>query len=284
MTIRTGPSWTGRLGRGSRAVIIVMMGLLFLMPLASVALSSVKTGQEASASPPTYLPSRFSLENYTTLDVGGVGIWHYLGNSLAVSLGTVVLTLVVATLAAYGFSRMPFRGSGALMTGMLAAIMVPFQVILTPLYVVMRALSLSNSLFGLVLIYATFQLPFAMFLLKNSFDGVPTELYEAAEMDGASRVRTLWAMLPLVRPGIATAALFAFFAGWNEFIAALILLSDQDKFTLPILLTTLVNGQMGSIDWGVLQAGVVLTILPCAVIFLLLQRHYVAGLVAGSIK
>jgi multiple sugar transport system permease protein len=273
-----------RLGVWSRTIIAAMIGLLFFLPLVSVVLSSLKTGREASQSPPTLIPTQLSLQNYTGLGIAGESIWHYLGNSLVVTLGTVALTLLVATLAAYGFSRFPFPGSGLLLGVMLGAIMIPFQVILTPLYVVMHALGIDNSLFGLVLVYATFQLPFSMFLLKNAFDAIPPELFEAASVDGAGRLRTLRTMLPLLTPGLVTTALFAFFAAWNEFIAALILLADQDKFTLPILLTTLVNGEMGSINWGVLQSGVVLTILPCAVIFLILQRYYVSGLVAGSVK
>jgi multiple sugar transport system permease protein len=271
-------------GGAAKAIVLVMLMLLFVSPLVSVALSSLKTPAEASQTPPSYLPSVISFENYLGLGIGSDGVWHYVLNSLIVTLGTVALTVVVSLLAAYGFSRSPFPGSGLLFAAMLAAIMVPFQVILTPLFLVTRALHVDNSLFGLVLVYTTFQLPFSIFLLKNSFDAIPGELFEAAEMDGAGRIRTLVTMLPLVMPGLVTTALFAFFAAWNEFIAALVLLSDQGNFTLPILLTTLVNGQMGSIDWGVLQSGVVLTIIPCAVIFLILQRHYVSGLVAGSIK
>jgi multiple sugar transport system permease protein len=271
-------------GRVSKAVVLAMLFLLFVSPLLSVALSSLKTPAEAAQTPPTYFPSSVSFDNYSGLDIGGDGIWRYVFNSAFVSVGTVALTLVVATLAAYGFSRLPFRGSNLLLGAMLGAMMVPFQVILTPLFLVTRAIHLDNSLVGLILVYATFQLPFSMFLLKNSFDAIPPEIYEAVEMDGAGRIRSLVTMLPLVLPGLVTTALFAFFAAWNEFIAALVLLSDQGNFTLPILLTTLVNGQMGSIDWGVLQSGVVLTIVPCAVIFIVLQRHYVAGLVAGSVK
>jgi multiple sugar transport system permease protein len=131
-------------------------------------------------------------------------------------------------------------------------------------------------------VVTTFQLPFATFVLRNSFAGIPSELYEAASVDGAGMWSALRMLLPLLRPGLITAALFAFFAAWNEFFAALILLSDQTEFTLPVILTTLVNGARGSVDWGLLQSGVVVTILPCLVIFIALQRYYVRGLIAGS--
>lgn len=284
MAVRSRTADGTRLGRGVRLVVAAMVAVLFAVPMVSVVASSLKTNAEASAVPPTFWPTRISWENFTSLQIGGTSVWHYLGNSLLVSVGTVVLTALVATPAAYGFSRLPFRGSGVLLGAMLAAIMVPFQILLTPLFVVVRTLGLDDSLLGLVLVYATFQLPFSMMLLKTSFDALPDELFEAVQLDGAGDLRALRAMLPLVRPAVATTALFAFFAAWNEFIAALILLGSQSKFTLPIMLTTLTSGQLGSIDWGVLQAGVVLTIVPCAVIFLLLQRHYVSGLVAGAVK
>lgn len=270
--------------RATWYVVSAMVALLFLLPLVAVLLSSVKSPAEASQSPPTYVPRNVSFENYTSLDIGGSGIWSYLVNSALVSLGTVAGTVVVATLGAFGLSRYPFWGSKALLVAILAAIMVPFQVLVTPLYVVLGTIGLDNSLVGLALVYVTFQLPFSMFLMRNSFDAVPQSIYEAAAVDGASRLGVLRLVLPLVAPGLATCALFAFFAAWNEFIAALILLSDQEKFTLPIMLTTLVTGELGSVDWGVLQAGVVLTIVPCVVIFLALQRHYVRGLTAGAVK
>jgi multiple sugar transport system permease protein len=163
--------------------------------------------------------------------------------------------------------------------------MVPFQAILTPLYLVLHYIHLQNSLVGLTLVYITFQLPFALFLMRNSFAQVPAEVQEAATLDGCGVLKTLWyVMRPLVAPGMATVALFAFFSAWNEFLAALILLSDDSKFTLPLMLQDLVNEKFGALDWGVLEVGVVIAMVPCIIIFLLLQRYYVSGLVAGSGK
>jgi multiple sugar transport system permease protein len=162
--------------------------------------------------------------------------------------------------------------------------MVPFQVIVTPLFIVLQSVGLASSLFGLVLVITTFQLPFAVFVMRNAFDSIPTEIWEAAEMDGAGPLRSLWAMLPLLAPGLLTAGLFAFFSAWNDFFGALILLSDQSQFTLPVVLTSLINGARGSVNWGLLQSGVVVSIAPCIVIFLVLQRQYVSGLMSGAVK
>jgi multiple sugar transport system permease protein len=261
-----------------------MIALLFAVPVISVLIGSFKTPVEAARTPPSYVTTHLSGHNYTQLGNGDVGISQSIVNSVLVAVAAVVLTVVISLLAAYGFHRYPFPGSNVVFVLMLAAIMVPFQVLATPLYVVLDHLRLTNSLWGLVLVVTTFQLPFATFVMRNSFAAIPRELYEAAAVDGAGLWGTLRMMLPLLRPGLITAALFAFFAAWNEFFAALILLSDQSKFTLPVILTTLVNGARGSVDWGLLQAGVVISIVPCLVIFIALQRHYVRGLISGAVK
>jgi multiple sugar transport system permease protein len=138
---------------------------------------------------------------------------------------------------------------------------------------------------GLSLIYITFQLPFSIFMMRNSFDSVPRELEEAAMLDGCSALSTLWrVMLPVVFPGVVTVALFAFFSAWNELLVALILVSDPAKFTLPVLLQSAQSQFLGGIDWGVMQAGISISVLPCALLFMLLQRFYINGLIAGAVK
>jgi multiple sugar transport system permease protein len=273
-----------RPGRWAWALVAAMIAVLFASPLLAVLLGSLKTPAEAAAVPPTYLPEEVTFEHYTRLWEASAGVGTAIVNSAVVALGSVALTVVLASLAAYAFHRYPFPGSEILFVVMLAAIMVPFQVLVSPLYVVLNNLELTNSLTGIVLVITTFQLPFSVFVIRNSFAAIPSELYEAAAADGAGMWNTLWLMLPLLRAGLITAALFTFFAAWNEFFAALILLSDQDKFTLPVVLTTLISGARGSIDWGLLQSGVVITILPCIVIFVILQKYYVSGLTAGSGK
>ena len=257
---------------------------LFAAPLATVLLNSFKTPVEASASPPTYFPHAWSVANYAALATSPAGVAHSIGNSAFVALGAVALTVAVSLLAGYGLSRLRFRGSAILFTVILAAAMVPFQVIVTPLFIVLQSVGLASTLFGLVLVITTFQLPFAVFVMRNAFDSIPTEIWEAAEMDGAGPLRSLWAMLPLLAPGLLTAGLFAFFSAWNDFFGALILLSDQSQFTLPVVLTSLINGARGSVNWGLLQSGVVVSIAPCIVIFLVLQRQYVSGLMSGAVK
>ncbi len=259
--------------------------LLFVAPIVFSALTSVKLPQEAAAVPPTFLPSTISFANYAKLNLYGAGVWQYLYNSATVSLLTVVGTIVLSTLAGFGFSRFEFPAKNVLFVMMLAALMIPFQSVLTPLFLMLGALKLQNTLFGLSLVYITFQLPFGIFMMRNTFDTVPREIEEAALLDGCTTLNMLWnVMLVLVRPGIITVAIYAFLNAWNEFLAALIIMTQESKFTLPIMLTSVRSGYYGAIDWGALQAGVTVTILPCILLFLLLQRYYLQGLMGGAVK
>jgi multiple sugar transport system permease protein len=275
----------GALSRAGVYLLCIVLLVLFLAPIIFSTLTSIKTPAEASAVPPTYFPKTFSLENYQKLNMYGAGIWRYIFNSSTAALLTVFGTILLSTLAGFGFSRFDFPLKNVLFVMMLAALMIPFQSILTPLFLMLSALKLQNTLAGLALVYITFQLPFGIFMMRNTFDAVPREIEEAALLDGCSTFNMLWhVMLVLVRPGIITVAIYAFLNAWNEFLAALIIMTQESKFTLPILLTSVRSGYYGSIDWGALQAGVTVTILPCIVLFLILQRYYLQGLMGGAVK
>jgi multiple sugar transport system permease protein len=277
----TRPSWR----RPTWYAICSLFGALFLAPIFWSILTSLKVPPEANAAPPQFLPSQLSLQNYIALLGYGEGMFHYFGNSLTVAALTVVGVLVLSVLAGFGFSRFKFPLKSSLFLLLLVTLMVPFQSILTPLFLVLRALNLQNSLVGLALVNTTFQLPFSVFMLRNSFDSIPRELDDAAAIDGCSSRRLLWrVLLPVALPGLVSVALFAFLASWNEFLAALIFLTDSNKFTLPVMLLNAQSGYLGTIDWGLMQAGITVTILPCAILFLLLQRYYVNGLISGAMK
>lgn len=279
------PQWR-RLGINALYfTLCTVLTLMFLFPIVWSALTSFETSTDAMASPPLYWPSRFSLENYRNLAQYGQGIGHYLWNSTAVAVMTVIGTLVLSTLGGYGFSRFRFPGRNPLFMLILATLMIPFQSILNPLFVLLRLLHLQDTQLGLALVYTTFQLPFAVFMMRNAFDAIPKEIEEAALLDGCKPLSLLWrVMLPLAGPGLVTVGLFAFFGSWNELLAALILISDSRAFTLPVMLLNAQSGQLGSVNWGLMQAGITLSILPCALLFLLLQRYYIQGLVAGAVK
>ncbi|MEO8154360.1 MAG: carbohydrate ABC transporter permease [Rhizobacter sp.] len=275
----------GRLGAALYYGVSITLTAVFLFPIAWSAWVSFFTPADAMASPPVMWPSRLSVQNYLNLADYGQGIARYLWNSAVVTLLTVAMTLVLATLGGYGFSRFRFPGRNLIFAVILATLMIPFQSILTPLFILLRVLHLQDTLIGLALVYTTFQLPFAVFMLRNTFDVVPREVEEAALLDGCSPLGCLLrVMLPLVKPGLVTVGLFAFFGSWNELLAALILMGDARNFTLPVMLLNAQSGHLGGVNWGLMQAGITISILPCALLFLLLQRYYINGLIAGAVK
>lgn len=264
----------------------ICVSLFFLAPFVFTFLASFRRGTESKQPPlPPWPLNGVSFDMYKALDGFGSGVWQHTVNSAILAVGTAVLTVIVSVLAGYGFSRYRFPLKNALFVLIIATLMIPFQSILTPLFVILAKIGLNNSLFGLMLVYVTLQLPFSVFMMRNAFDAVPREIEEAGRIDGARDLRLLArVLLPLVMPGVASVAIFAFLNAWNEFLAALVLLSSADKFTLPVLMMAVRYGRLGAVDWGAVQAGVIVMVLPCVVVFLLLQRHYVRGLMAGAVK
>ena len=192
---------------------------------------------------------------------------------------------MVSGFGGYAFARFNFPGRDVLFLLTLAILMVPYATVLIPLYVLLHAVGLQNSLVGLSLVLTVFQLPFATNMMRISFEAVPRELDESALMDGCGAFSVLWRiLLPLVWPGLITVALFAFLAAWNDFFAPLILLNDPKQQTLPLAIATLRQQTMGAIDYGATEAGVVVMALPCLILFLFLQRHFVRGFMSGAVK
>lgn len=285
----TGRDMRARRARWNRAAyhgIGIGTGFFFLAPFLVSFLASFRPNAENSQPPlPPWPVSGFSIDAYRALDGFGSGVWQHTINSVVVSLGTVIITVIVSLLAGYGFSRYRFPLKNVLFVLIIATLMIPFQSILTPLFIILAKLGLNNSLFGLMLIYVTLQLPFSVFMMRNAFDAVPKEIEEAARIDGARDLKLLVrVLLPLVMPGVATVSIFAFLNAWNEFLAALVLLSSNENYTLPVLMTAVRAGRLGAINWGAVQAGVTVMVIPCLFVFLLLQRYYMRGLTAGAVK
>jgi multiple sugar transport system permease protein len=163
--------------------------------------------------------------------------------------------------------------------------MIPYQALLTPLYLMFSSLHLANTHVGLAIVHTILQLPFSIYLMRHACEAVPRELEEAAVIDGCGSLQILARVfLPSIRPAIVTLILFAFIASWNEFIGALIVMNNETEFTIPIMLVGVRQGHFGAVDWGALQAGVMIAILPCMLIYALLQKYYVSGLLSGAVK
>lgn len=249
------------------------LAILFLFPLLWSGWASVHSS------------GRWSLQNYTNMFHYRDGVGTYLVNSVAVTGMVVAGTLVVSLLGGYAFGRFRFPGRNALFLATLAILMVPYPTILIPLYVLLGHLHLQNSLIGLSAVLVMFQLPFATFMMRNSFEAVPPELEDSAQVDGCGTFAVLFrVMIHAVRPAVVTVGLFAFLAAWNEFFAALILLNSSDKFTLPVAVVAMEGRTFGSIDYPTMQAGVVFMAIPCLVLFLFLQRSYVRGFMSGALR
>ena len=263
----------------------VAISAVFVLPLLWEVFRSLQPESAVSNAPSAGSFTHLTFGNYSTLLSGADDIIRNVINSLVVAVLTAVITSVVATLAGYGFGLFRFRGSGLAFGVILVAFMIPFQAVLTPLFLELHFMHLLNSLLGLSLFYTTFNLPVGVYVMRNSFLQVPGELVDAARVDGASVTKTLVSVFrPLVMPGIATTALFAFLFSWTEFLGALSFLTNDGLFTLPVALSNVETGTYGAVNYGLLLAGAVIAMIPCVVVYVALQRFYVRGLVSGALK
>ncbi len=277
-----------RRGRAAFAWYLVAgaaISAVFVVPLAWEVFRSLQPESAVTAPPSTATFGHLTFANYRTLLSGQDDIIRNVVNSLIVGVLTAVLTSLVALLAGYGFALFRFRGSGLVFGLVLVAFMIPFQAVLTPLFLELHFLHLLNSLIGLALFYTTFNLPIGVYVMRNSFLQVPRELVDAARVDGASVIRTLVSVFrPLVMPGIATTALFAFLFSWTEFLGALSFLTNDSLYTLPVALSNVETGTYGAVNYGLLLSGAVIAMIPCIIVYVALQRFYVRGLVSGALK
>ncbi|MEZ4402144.1 MAG: sugar ABC transporter permease [Kofleriaceae bacterium] len=261
--------------------------LAALYPVMLVVKKAFEPGRQfaLSASP---VPHHLTLDHFRDLlgargSHGELAFLHHTLASLIVAIATTVIGIALSCTAAYALSRFRFPGRKAALTSFLVVQMFPASLLMIPLYVLLHALGLLNSLTGLILVYSTTAIPFCVWTLKGYFDSLPRELFEAARVDGAGPLRIFWTIvLPLARPGIAVTGLFSFMTAWNEYILASTFLTDEGKYTLPVMLKSSV-GQF-SADWGLFAAGALITSLPVMALFYVLQKYLVGGLTAGAVK
>ncbi len=275
-------------GRGKylAGAVMIALALVMLLPIYATVTASIKLPAEAAAIPPTYVPHSFTFESYRKLWEYQAGLPTYLLNSLGTALITIALTLCLTVPAGYALARFRIPLKEALFVYLLLALIIPYQALLTPIFLMFAHFKLTNTLFGLAIIHTAIQLPFSLYVMRNSFEAVPKELEEAAVIDGCNSWQVLIRIcLPSVVPSIVTVALFAFITSWNEFLGALVMMNRGETFTLPLILAAARTVNMlGGTDWGMLQAGVTISIIPCILIYLLLQRYYVSGLMSGAVK
>lgn len=269
------------LGSLSRRAVLGIYALLILVPVLVVILGSFKSTQELFADP-FGLPESFSPTNYSTI-IGDAGLGQAFVNSAIVTGLSVPLTLIVASLTAYAVARIPGWPGGLLYVLFVIGMSVPAQANMIPQYVLFDVLGLTNSLVGLVLINIVITLPIAVFILAGFMKTLPRELYEASAIDGSGPWRTFTRIvLPLSTPSLAATAIFLFVIHWNDLLYPLLFIQEPAKKTLPVALL----GFQGEFltDYPLLFTGVVVASAPIVVAYVFLQRYFVAGMTAGSIK
>ena len=262
---------------GALALVLVQT----LYPLLWVLFGSLKTKQEMLANvwgP----PSSLIFQNYADAwRIAGMG--SRIINSVVVTACALIILIIVATPCAYAVARLRFRGRGFVVAVAVAAMLVPPQVMAIPVFIVARDLSLINSRVGIAFVYAATSLPLSVFILRSFFLTLPAELEDAARMDGASRLEILvHVMLPLVRPGVALILIFGFIEIWNDFFLAFLLLRDLSVQTIPLGLVSFFQ-QYDSL-WSLYFAALTITTLPVIIVFIAMQRQFIAGLTAGAVK
>ncbi|GAB3212882.1 carbohydrate ABC transporter permease [Marinactinospora thermotolerans] len=266
-----------RLPRWEIAVPLTLYLLFTLIPFYWMVLYAIRPAGTTGI-----VPWPLTLEHFDTV-WNGIGFGAYFANSMKVGVAALVATCVVALSGGYALARFSFRGKRLFMVAMLGTQFIPGAMMLIPLFELFSMLNLTDSLWSLVIANTVFQLPLSLILLSGFVRNIPVELEEAAWVDGCSRIRAFFAVvLPMLRPGLIAVGSFAFIDSWNNFLFALMFISSQDKYTIPVGLSYTI-GEF-SVDFGALAAGGVVAAVPVVIVFAFIQRFLVQGMSAGAVK
>ena len=256
--------------------------VLVLFPFYWMTITSLKSEDQMRSLVSMFWPSPAVLENYWQL-LTKTDFLSWYRNSAIVAVSSTLVATAVGTIGAYALARLKFMGRAFMSSAVLITYLVPPAILFIPLYAQIRAFGLSDSLAGLIATYPSFTVPFVTWLLMGYFESIPVELEEAAMIDGATRFGAFRrVILPLAGPGVLAAGLYAFTQAWNEFLYALVFITNVKLRTLPVGLSTFITGDV--YGWGYLMAGAVLTTLPVIAVYIYLQKYMVEGLTAGSVK
>lgn len=267
------------LGRVGLYVSVVIGAVIMLFPFLWTVITSITPSGSLSGGPSLIVEDP-TLDAYRTL-MESMPIWRIIANSFGIAVVATLLQMITGSMAAYGFSRLRFKGKNIVFAAYLATLMIPLQVLVVPLFIQMTRLNLNDTYFALLA--PTIASAFGIFLLRQAVDGVPRELDEAATLDGAGHLRIFGQIvLPLVKPALATLAVFAFMGSWNSFLWPLVVIRSPELMTLPLGLSTL-QGQFTT-QWDVVMAGSVVSILPIAIVYMFAQRHIIAGMSHTGLK
>jgi multiple sugar transport system permease protein len=270
------------IGAVPRVLAMAVLTVLVLGPLYWITISAFKGREEIIRATPTIFPESWTLSNFERLFMA-TEYSVFLRNSLIIAVATTIVTVVVSLAAAYGLYRLKVPGSGKIAAVVLLSYMIPGTLLIVPLYKTLAELNLIDTYAGLILVNVAFTAPFCTWLLRGFIVAVPVEIDEAAALDGSGPLRTMMQIvLPLMLPGIATVTVYSFVFSWTEFVFASQFIVSDVLQTLPIGLNAIV-GQY-TVDWGLVMAGTLFTLLPTVVLFMFVGKYFVGGLIAGATK
>lgn len=268
-----------------RIIANSILAIIVLLPLYWTLITSLKGKNEIYEQPPSFFPKTINLDNFKEILLRNDGVFlAYLKNSILTTLITMVFVAAISLLAGYAFSKMKIKGKKFFMMLIIAVLMIPFQTLMIPLYSIMSGLHLTNTRTAMVLIYATFQTPFAVYMMKNAFDMIPNELREAAKIDGAGEGKIfLRVMLPITWSSIATIFIYSAYTTWNDYLIAVVFANNDAIKTFNVGLTNMAIGQYGT-EWGLLTAGSLIGLLPIMILFVFMQKYFIKGMLGGAVK
>ena len=276
---KTDLSGTSTAYKAVAVVILILLVIFFLFPLYWIVTGSFKDRIEITAREPIWFPMDPTVENYAKLFDNPAFLWLF--NIIFISAAAMILTCITASLAGYALGKKRFIGRGVLFTIIICAMALPKQVIVIPLAQLMTFLNLKDTLWAVIL--PTVGWPFGVFLMKQFSESIPTEILEAARVDGAGELRTFASVVfPMIKPGIGALAIFTFVNTWNDYFLQLVMLITEEKWTLPLAIANM-QGEM-STDYGLIMAGAALASVPIIIVFIAFQKYFTQGIAMGAVK
>ena len=267
------------------ALLIILVLLIFLFPIYWNIVTAFKYSDEILAYPPKLIPNNWTFYQFNRLLTVSNGIFiQFFINTVVITVSTILLVLIVAIPSSFALAKLPFKGSRIVFILFLSIFMVPFQCLLVPLYSLLTKIGLYNTKLGLILIYSTFFMPFCIFMLRNSFAQLPNALFESAILDGASKVKIMTNLfLPLSIPSIVSCIIYLFIETWNDFILAFMFTSSNEVRNIQVGIMNF-GKQRFSSDWGIINSGTLIAIIPTIILFIILQKYYIQGMTSGAVK
>lgn len=265
-------------------VASVVILCLLLFPLYWILVTSLKTEQEIFQIPPTWFPQVFNTSSYAAqLETGDFNMFRSFGNSFVIAFFAMLIAVVLAVPASYGIARYKFRGKKVSILTFLVTQMLPVSVLLTPMFIMFKAMNVYNTPIAAILADATIGIPFSVLILKNYFAAIPRELEEAAYIDGCNRLTGFFRVLiPVAKPGVVVCAIFSFLYAWGDLAYGMTFILDQEKRPITAGIFNFM-GQYGT-KWSYLTAFAVVTIIPVALIFIFMQKYIISGMTSGAVK